>query len=361
MNLDETLAGIEPADRSFAREALKKWDSIAKPLGSLGLLESAIEDICAMERTLDPSLDDKRVVVFCADNGVVAEAITQTGQDVTAIVAHNLCTGDASVCKMAAVAGAQVVPVDMGMARRVDHPNMRVVHIGDGTADMLHGPAMTREQAVRAVEAGIAIAEELVEDGCDLFAAGEMGIGNTTTSSAVASVLTGLPAKEMSGPGAGLSQEAVAHKVEVIEQAIEFNQPDPDDSIDVLAKVGGFDLCGMVGLYLGCARLHKPCLVDGFISSVAALVACRLCPAVSGYLIATHVSSEPASRRILVELGLSPAITAGMHLGEGSGAVAAMPLLDMALAVYEDMPTFDETGIAPYERFDDEPHPVRTG
>lgn len=352
MNLRETIAAIEPADLRYLDLARRQWDSIAKPLGSLGLLEDAISRICAMERALDISLADKRVVAFCADNGVVAEGVTQTGSEVTAIVARNFCTGETSVCKMAQVAGAHVVPVDMGMATRVEHGRMRQIHIADGTANMLHGPAMSRGQAVQGIEAGIEIAEDLSSQGCDLFATGEMGIGNTTTASAVASVLLSLPVCDMTGPGAGLSRGAIRHKIDVIERSIALNAPDSSDPIDVLAKVGGFDICGMVGLYLGCARLHRPCLIDGFISAVAALVAVRLCPDTADYLVASHLSGEPASGHVLDALGLEPMITSGMYLGEGSGAVAAMPLLDMALTVYNDMSTFADIDIAAYERFD---------
>ena len=353
MTLDEVIASIEPADKDVYQRALEKWDTIAKPLGSLGLLEEAVMRICAMERRTDISIADKRVVAFCADNGVVAEGVTQTGQEVTAIVAGNFCTGDTSVCKMADVAGATVWPVDMGMITTVDHPRMRRVHLADGTADMLHGPAMTREQAIAGIEAGIEIAEDLVADGCDLFATGEMGIGNTTTSSAVASVLLYAPVEKMTGPGAGLTRDAVLHKIDVIKQSIALNKPNPADPIDVLAKEGGFDMAGMVGLYLGCAALHRPCLTDGFISTVAALVAVRICPDVRDYLIASHVSAEPAGRSILDSVGIEPMIFAHMRLGEGTGAVAAMPMLDMAFAVFNEMSTFDDINIDAYEHLED--------
>ena len=348
MKLDQTIAGIEPADKVTMERAVAKWNTIAKPLGSLGLLEEAVTRICGMERNTAVSIADKRVVAFCADNGVVAEGVTQSEQDVTAIVASNFCTGGTSVCKMAEVAGATIEPVDMGMVTVVDHHRMRKVHIADGTADMLHGPAMTREQAESAIEAGIDIAAELFHDGCGLFATGEMGIGNTTTSSAVASVLLDEDVEKMTGPGAGLSREAVLHKIDVIRQSIELNRPDPADPIDVLAKEGGFDMAGMVGLYLGCALLHRPCLIDGFISAVSALVAVRICPDVHDYLIASHVSAEPAGSCILEAIGLTPMITAGMRLGEGTGAVAAMPMLDMAFAVFDEMSTFEDINIDAY-------------
>lgn len=351
---EETLQSIKPADSAFYKAALAKWDTIAKPLGSLGLLEEAVTRICAMRRELNCSVANKKVVSFCADNGVVAEGVTQTDASVTAIVARNFCTHDTSVCKMADIAGAEIVPVDMGMLTYVDHPKMRVVHLNDGTNDMLHGPAMTRDCAVAGIEAGIDIACELADAGCDLFATGEMGIGNTTTSSAVASVLMDAPVEQMTGPGAGLSREGVLHKIEVIKGAIELNKPNPSDPLDVLAKLGGFDMCGMVGLYLGSALKQRPCLIDGFISAVSALVAVRIKPEVLDYLIAAHVSAEPAGTSVLDAIGLKPMITAGMRLGEGTGAVAAMPLIDMGFAVFNEMSTFDDINIDAYEHFDEE-------
>lgn len=349
MTIEEMAARITPADEAAAARALAKWNTVAKPLGSLGLLEDNVTRICAMTSNVGFLPESKCVVAFCADNGVVAENVTQSGQEVTSIVAENFCTGDTSMCKMADIAGAKVVPVDMGMATPVTHSRMRDLRIAAGSKDMLKGPAMTRDEAERGVMSGMKLALELAEGGVDLFATGEMGIGNTTTSSAVASVLLSEPVVTMTGPGAGLSKEGVLHKIDVIERSIALNAPDPHDPIDVLAKVGGFDIAGMVGLDLGCAIAKRPCLIDGFISAVAALVASRICPDVRDYLIASHVSAEPAGMTILDALDLSPMITAGMRLGEGSGAVAAMPLLDMGFAVFNSMSTFDDIQIEAYQ------------
>ena len=349
MTVEERVASIEPADEATRKAALVKWNAVAKPLGSLGLLEDNVTRICAMVRDIAFLPERKAVVAFCADNGVVAEGVTQSGPEVTTIVAGNFCTGDTSMCKMAEIAGAAVVPVDMGMVTPVNHSRMRDMRLAAGTQDMLKGPAMTRAQAERGIESGMNLALELAESGVDLFATGEMGIGNTTTSSAVASVLLGQPVERMTGPGAGLSREGVQHKIDVIERSIALNAPDPNDPIDVLAKVGGFDIAGMVGLDLGAALAHRPCLIDGFISAVAALVACRICPATRDYLIAGHVSAEPAGMTILDALDLPPMITAGMRLGEGSGAVAAMPLIDMGFAVFNSMSTFDDINIEAYK------------
>jgi nicotinate-nucleotide--dimethylbenzimidazole phosphoribosyltransferase len=318
-------------------------------VGSLGLLEDGVSRICAMTRSLTPSIGRRCVVVFCADNGVVCEGVTQTGSEVTKIVAQNLCIKKTSVCKMAAVAHADVIPVDIGMFHSVDDARIRNLRIAPGTANIRTGRAMTRAQAELAIEKSIALVEALSKQGYDLFATGEMGIGNTTTSSAVASVLLDRPVAHMTGPGAGLSKEGIAHKIAVIEEAIHTNRPDASDPIDVLSALGGFDIAGMAGLCMGAALMQKPCLIDGFISGVAAMIAVRLCPACADYLLASHVSAEPAGALVLHSLNLQPLITAGMRLGEGTGAVAAMPLMDMAFSVFDTMSTFKEVSIEAYQ------------
>lgn len=349
MTLEEVIQGIVPADQEAMSRAKARWDSIAKPLGSLGLLEDAVIRVAGMTGSPDVDLSRRAVVVMCADNGVVARGVTQTGQEVTAIVAENMSSGDTSVCAMSRAAGAEVVPVDVGVARPLTGARIVQRNIRRGTADMTLGPAMTREEAVRAVLTGVEVARELRGRGVRLLATGEMGIGNTTTSSAVAAVLLGKPAEDMTGRGAGLSSEGLQRKIQAIETAIAVNRPDPADALDVLHKVGGLDIAGLAGVFLGGALCRTPVLVDGFISSVAALVAGRLCPAAKDYMLGSHASEEPASRLVLSELGLRPFLYAGMRLGEGTGAVAVMPLLDMGLAVYREMATFEDTNIEAYQ------------
>ena len=349
MTLEEVIQGIVPADQEAMSRAKARWDSIAKPLGSLGLLEDAVIRVAGMTGSPDVDLSRRAVVVMCADNGVVARGVTQTGQEVTAIVAENMSSGDTSVCAMSRAAGAEVVPVDVGVARPLTGARIVQRNIRRGTADMTLGPAMTREEAVRAVLTGVEVARELRGRGVRLLATGEMGIGNTTTSSAVAAVLLGRPAEDMTGRGAGLSSEGLQRKIQAIETAIAVNRPDPADALDVLHKVGGLDIAGLAGVFLGGALCRTPVLVDGFISSVAALVAGRLCPAAKDYMLGSHASEEPASRLVLSELGLRPFLYAGMRLGEGTGAVAVMPLLDMGLAVYREMATFEDTNIEAYQ------------
>lgn len=343
---------IAAPDEEAGKACAARWAGIAKPLGSLGLLEKATEKIAALTGDADYTLNKRVVLVLCADNGVVAQGVTQTGSEVTAAVARNLTLGDASVCRMGRVAGTSVVPVDMGMAAPVEAPGLLDRRIAAGTGDISRGPAMTRGQAVAALETGIALVEEQKAAGAKILLTGEMGIGNTTTSAAMAAVLLGQPAAVVTGRGAGLSSAGLGRKVEAIEEAIRTNKPDPQDPLDVLSKLGGFDIAGLAGIFLGGAIHRVPVLVDGLISAVAALVAKRLCPGAGAAMLASHISAEPAGRLLLEALGLDPLICAGMYLGEGSGAVAALPLLDMAYAVYGGMPTFEEIEIERYVPLD---------
>ena len=347
--LTQMISQIKPLDETAMAEADRRWNAIAHPLGSLGLLEESIIRIAGITGSADIDLSRRAVVVMCADNGVVEEGVTQTGQDVTAIVTENMAVGDASVCAIARTAKADVVPVDVGVARPVVGEGIRQKNVRRGTANMTKGPAMTREETVQAILTGIDMVKELKEAGYSLLATGEMGIGNTTTSSAVVAVLMGLPPAEVTGRGAGLSSEGLVRKIRAIETAIAVNKPDPADPIDVLSKVGGLDICGLAGVFLGGGIYHVPVLVDGFISSAAALAAVRICPTVREYIMASHASGEPAGSLVLDELGLRPFLYAGMRLGEGTGAVAVMPLLDAGAAVYRDMCTFEATDIEAYQ------------
>lgn len=348
MELYDVISKIQPADPNYISGAKEKWNSIAKPLGSLGLLEDAIIQICGATRTLHPDLSKRAVAVFCADNGIVAEGVTQTGSEVTAIVAKNLCTADTSVCKMAKVAHCDVVPVDVGMLTKVEHPAMVQAAIALGTKNFKYDHAMTKTQAIQAINIGISTAINLSNQGYQVLLTGEMGIGNTTTSSAVGAVLLGQPVEKMTGMGAGLSTSGVQHKIQVIKDAIDLHQPDQSDPIDVLAKVGGFDIAAMTGLCIGAAYCKNICIIDGFISGIASLIAIKLCKSVSDYLLPSHVSAEPAGHLVLDALEKPPLLTANMRLGEGTGAVAILPLLDMANAVFEQMTTFEATNIEAY-------------
>ena len=347
MTLEETLNKIEPLDKDAMNIAAKRWDSIAKPLHSLGKMEELVIRIAGITRNPNLNLKKRALVPMCADNGVVEEGVTQTGQEVTAIVAENFLSGNTSACVMCRQCGTDVVPVDVGMV--VDTKVSTDLKVAYGTANMTKGPAMSREQAVQAIEAGIEMVRRLKEQGYGILATGEMGIGNTTTSSAVASVLLDRSVEEMTGRGAGLSGDGLTRKINAIKKAIEVNKPNPEDAIDVLAKVGGFDIAGMTGMFLGGAALRIPVVIDGFISCVAALLAQRICPQAADYMIASHVSKEPAARQILAALGKEAVIHGDLCLGEGSGAVALFPFIDMGAAVYDSMSTFDDIHVDQYE------------
>lgn len=338
---------ILPPDESAMKAAKDHWNAIAKPIGSLGLLEDAVVKIAGLTGSPRIDLSRRAVLVMCADNGVVEEGVTQTGQEVTALVAGNMVRHDSSVCRMAAVAHAEVFPVDIGMASPA--PGVRDCHIRRGTANMTKGPAMTRREAESAVQTGIDLVGELKAQGFGIIASGEMGIGNTTTASAMLAAFLGVSPAEVTGRGAGLSDEGLRRKMDAIRRALETNRPDPADGLDVLARVGGLDLAGMCGTFIGGAIHRVPVLIDGFISGVAALAALRIAPESRCAMLAAHTSAEPAARMVVEALGLSPFISAGMRLGEGTGAVAALPLLDMALAVYDGMVTFDNIGLEAYE------------
>ena len=323
--LKQLLTAITPPSETARAAAHAHWASLAKPLGGLGALETLLEDAAALTGTAQLAFDRRAVLVLCADNGVVAQGVSQTDQSVTRAVAENLAAQRTSVCQMAKTARCEVVPVDMGMAG-APVPGVIPRRIAAGTADFTQGPAMTRAQAVEAIAAGIELVRAQKAQGCQLLATGEMGIGNTTTSSAVAAVLIGQP----------------------IERGIAHNQPDAADPLDVLSKLGGFDIAGLCGVFLGGALEDLPILMDGFISGVAALCAVRLCPAAAKAVFASHCSTEPAARLVLEALGKAPLLTAGLHLGEGTGAVASLPLWDLALAVYDHCYSFTEGGIPPY-------------
>jgi nicotinate-nucleotide--dimethylbenzimidazole phosphoribosyltransferase/cobyrinic acid a,c-diamide synthase len=347
--IEDLAASVIPADKSRADAAQQRWNSLAKPLGGLGQLEETVCRLCAVTGAAVPDISRRALAVFCADNGIVAEGVSQTGQHVTAVVAQNLCTGATSVCKMAAVAHADVYPVDIGMIAAVSDKRMVQLSVARGTRDFLREWAMTRSESETALVRGFEFARELASRGYGILATGEMGIGNTTTSSAVAAALLGIDPSVVTGTGAGLSAAGVDHKTAVIRQGLALHHPDPSDPVDVLAKVGGFDIAGMAGFFIGAAASHVPVIVDGFISAVAALAAVRLCPACKDALIASHVSAEKAGRLILDSLGLEPLVTAGMHLGEGTGCMTILPLLDMAVSVYRDMATFSDIKIEAYK------------
>lgn len=345
----QKIQTIAPGDKNAMAASRVHWDSIAKPLHGLGRLEDMVVRIAGAVGSPRFSLTPKGIAVFCADNGVVAEGVTQAGPEVTWSVAQAMAKGRSSVCLMAKNAHADVFPVDIGMLPHPRADGLLDRNIRAGTRNLTKGAAMTREEAEQGLLVGFQLAEELVRRGYRLLAAGEMGIGNTTTAAAVTAVLLGCPADAVVGRGAGLSDEGLLRKRDAVQRGLACNRPDPADPVEVLRAVGGLDIAGMTGFYLGAAYMDCPVLLDGAISCAAALLAVRLCPNVKKAMLASHWPVEPCGQLLLRALGLEPVLDGRLHLGEGTGAVALMPLLDMALSVYQDMVTFDGMGIDAYQ------------
>lgn len=347
MNLDNILKEILPFSEEGTRCASQKWDRIAKPLHSLGLLEDAIIKIAGITGTGNVVLDKKCVLVVCSDNGVTAENVTQTDSSVTKQVAVSLKNHTSGVCLMAEVAGADIFPADVGMFSEVD--GIFTSKCGRGTKNIAKEPAMSVENAVETINTGIRLVKMCKEKGYHILATGEMGIGNTTTSSAVTAALLKCPVESVTGPGAGLTSDGIVRKTAVIKHALALHNPDPANPIDIISKVGGYDIAAMTGIFIGGALYRIPVVIDGFISSAAALCAVRLCPLVKDYMLPSHISGEPAGALILNTIGLKPLLTCGMRLGEGTGAVALFPLLDMALSVYHNAGTFEDIDVEQYK------------
>lgn len=344
----DIIKTITPPDESARKAARRQWDSLAKPLGSLGVFEDMIAKLAALKGDTDVRIDDRRLLVFCADNGVVCQGVTQCESDVTAKVAVALAENRSSVSPMAQYANCRVIPVDVGILDFPGHPGVLNRRVRNGTDDLSLGPAMTRDECLAAMLSGAKLAQENVADGADILLIGEMGIGNTTTSSAVLCSLLGLDPADIVGRGAGLSTSGLARKREVIRRALDLNKPDPDDAVDVLTKVGGLDLAAMCGAYLGAAACNTPAVIDGFISAAAALCAMLLCPAAEKAFFPSHHSGERRGAAVLDVFGLAAPLCAEMRLGEGGGAVMLLPLLDMALSLYRSDQSFGRLGIEAY-------------
>ena len=351
--IDQTLAKIIPPDQSAMDAARARQDTLTKPQGSLGRLEELSITLAGIFMDPIPKINRKAVILAAGDHGVVAEGVSAYPQEVTPAMVGNFLAGGAAINVLARHVGASIVVLDAGVAVDLpDDPAMRAVKIGRGTANMAIGPAMSREDAIKCIEAGIAAADEQIAKGADLIAFGDMGIGNTTPSSAITAVVTGADPSVTTGRGTGLDDPALAHKVEVVRRSIEVNKPDAKDGLDLLAKVGGFEIGMLAGAMLGTAAAHRPAVVDGFISGAAALIAWTLAPTLSHYLIASHQSVEPGHRIGMETMGLTPLLDMGMRLGEGSGATLAMPIIEAAAKCLAEMATFADAGVA--ERIEDE-------
>jgi nicotinate-nucleotide--dimethylbenzimidazole phosphoribosyltransferase len=347
MSLEETLRKIRPLERSTEEAAQRRLDSLTKPQGSLGRLEELASRICSIQGVVAPQLGRKLLFVFAADHGIAQEGVSAYPKEVTAQMTYNFLKGGAAINVLARHCEVDVEVMDMG----VDHDfqpldGLRSYKIKRGTDNFSRGPAMTRAEAQQSVEAGIRLAEEAASGKIFLLGAGDMGIGNTSSAAAILCALTGLSARDVAGRGTGVGPAAWEKKIATIEKGLGLNQPDPNDPMDVLAKIGGFEIGAIAGLMLGAAACRIPMVLDGYICSSAALLACRLHPAVKEILFASHLSAEAGHRSMLDELGLAPLFDLNMRLGEGTGACLAMGLIEAAVKIMREMATFASAGVA---------------
>ena len=319
------------------------------PYWALGRLMDLAEDLAAITGSIKPPVERKTVVTMAGDHGIALQGVSLYPQEVTVQMVYNFVSGGAGINALARQAGARVIVVDMGVAGDLSDltakGQIKGKKVGPGTQDISEGPAMSRSEAIRAIEGGIETALELGPS-TDVFGTGEMGIGNTTPSSAIVSLYSGHAVDDVTGSSTGIDAEQRRHKIAMIEKAIAVNRPDIGDPIDVLAKVGGFEIGGIAGLILGAASLKKPVLVDGFISTAGAILAAHLAPLSRDYMIASHRSTEPGHRMALETLGKKPLLDLDLRLGEGTGAALAMSLVDAALRILTEIATFDEAGVS---------------
>jgi nicotinate-nucleotide--dimethylbenzimidazole phosphoribosyltransferase len=347
--LERTLKDIYPQDSEYRDRAKERLDQLALPHWALGDLMDLSMDLAGITRSMHPKVSRKAIVTMAGDHGVVAEGVSKFPQEVTPQMVYNFVNGGAGINALAAQAGAEVVVVDMGVAADLNHlaEQGKIINkkVGLGTDNIAAGPAMSHAMATRAVESGIDIANDLSER-IDVFGTGDMGIGNTTPSTAIAAVITGKPLEELTGRGTGLDDEQLEHKQKVLKTILECNKPDPKNGLDILAKVGGFEIGGIAGLIIGAAANKKPVVVDGFISSAGALIAIALEPFVRDYIICAHRSLEPGHRAMLEKIGGRPLLDLNLRLGEGTGAALAMNIVEAAVAVLTEVATFEEAAVA---------------
>lgn len=342
MELRQWIDHISPLDETAMAEARRRQAQLAKPPGSLGRLEELSIQLAGISGKVHNSVKRQHLLVFAADNGVVEEGVSSAPKSVTLSQTINLTRGKTGAATLCRHFGCDITVCDVGVDARIREEKVLNRKIAFGTQNIAKGPAMTRQQALQAIAIGAELASQTQ---ADVLGVGEMGIGNTTTSSAVLAVLLGMEVETVTGRGGGITDDSFRRKKEVIKTAIAVNQPDREDVVDVLAKLGGFDIAAMCGAFLGAAATRRPVVIDGFISAVAALCACRLCPAAVGYFIPSHASYEIGYQLAMEAMNLQPIFLLGMRLGEGSGCPLAFQVLDAACAVLNEMATFDEAGI----------------
>ncbi len=347
--LEQTIVGISEQDNAYRDKAKARLDQLTMPHWALGRLMDLAVDLAGMTRSMRPPIARKAIVTMAGDHGVAAEGVSRFPQEVTPQMVYNFVNGGAGINALARQAGAEVFVVDMGVAADMSEliASGRIISkkVAMGTQNIAKGPAMTREQAISAIEGGIEVANNLA-DSVDVFGTGDMGIANTTPSTAIVAAVTKSPVDIMTGRGTGLDDDQFNHKIRIVEQALEVNNPDPLDGLDVLTKVGGFEIGGIAGVILGAAAQKKPVLIDGFISTAGALIAHSLAPVVKEYIIAAHSSVEQGHKIMLEHLGCEPYLDLKMRLGEGTGAALAMNLLEAAVAVLTEVATFEEAAVS---------------
>ena len=338
---------IEPLKEEFFNKAWARLDNLIKPKKSLGRLEEVAARLVAIYENLFPEIKKKIILVFAGDHGIVEEGVSAFSKEVTPQMVYNFLRGTAGINVLAKHVGADVWVIDVGVDQ--DFGTLeRLIHkkVIKGTKNFTKEPAMTREEAIRCIEVGMEVTKEAIEKGYNLIGIGDMGIGNTTPSSAITAVITGKPVEEVTGRGTGINDKLYQHKIEVIKKGIKLHKPDPEDAIDVLSKVGGAEIGACAGVVLACAKKRIPVVIDGFITSAGALIAYKINPLVKEYMIASHQSEEIGHRAILEYIGIKPLLNLNLRLGEGTGAALAMNIIEAGLKIYKEMLTFEEAGVS---------------
>ncbi|MFQ5834676.1 MAG: nicotinate-nucleotide--dimethylbenzimidazole phosphoribosyltransferase [bacterium] len=350
--ITETIKKIKSIDARILKETQRRLDSLTKPRGSLGRLEELAKTVVAVTGRENPTLDRKVVFTMVGDHGVAREGVSAFPQEVTLQMVYNFLQGGAAVNVLARGVGAKVLVIDMGVAGKIKSSKELInKKVASGTQDMMKGAAMSREQALQSIRGGIQVfEEEAATGGVDITGTGDMGIANTTSSSAIVACITGSRVQDVTGRGTGIDDEQLRRKIEVIEKALKINQPDPHDPLDILSKVGGFEIGGLVGCILAAAAHRVPIVIDGFISTASALIACELCPSLKDYLIAAHRSQEKGHQIALNHLGKIPLLELNMRLGEGTGAVLGMKLVELGVKILNEMATFEAARVSREEK-----------
>ncbi|MDO9465172.1 MAG: nicotinate-nucleotide--dimethylbenzimidazole phosphoribosyltransferase [bacterium] len=349
--IKQVISKIKPLDIKLMDEAQRKLDNLTKPRGSLGRLEEFAKQVVGITGSLKPEFRNKVIFTMAGDHGVVEEGVSAFPQEVTPQMVYNFLREGAGINVLARHVGAKVIVIDMGVAAEIRNPKSEIRNfmdkkVGFGTKNMTKGPAMTREEAVESIENGIEVFMERKKHGIDILGTGDMGIGNTTPSSAVIAAFSGIEVEKVTGRGTGISDEAFENKVRVIKKALDINKPDSKDPIDVLAKVGGFEIGGLCGCVLGAAASNTPVVIDGLISTAGALIAYELCPQVKDYIFAAHKSVEAGHQYMLSRMNLNPILDLNMRLGEGTGAALGISVIEAGIKILNEMATFEDAGVS---------------